>query len=104
MYIGSESEQDRDIKELVHIVSNELNPWIEDKDLSQDQDMIQDQDIMDMTKDLDTINSNLLEEEKNQADVIDHEHNLNPHTLLDALDASVIAVTRTRRRWTRSRS
>ena len=69
-----------------------------------DQDMIQDRDMMDMIKDHNMIGSNLLEEVKNQANVIDHEHNLNPHTLLNVLDASVIAVTRTRRHWTRSRS
>ena len=63
-----------------------------------DQDTIQDRDMMDMIKDHNMIGSNLLEEMKNQANVINHKHNLDPRTLLNALDASVIAVTRTRRR------
>ena len=59
--------------------------------------MIQDQDMMDMTIDPDMIDSNLLEEKKNWANMIDCKHNLVPYTLLDALDASVIAIKRTRR-------
>ena len=56
--------------------------------------------IIDMTIDQDLTDSNLLmEDEKNQADVIDREHNQGPHTLLpsDALAANAIVVTRTRR-------
>ena len=64
--------------------------------------MIPDQDtmIVDMTIDQDLTDSNLLvEDEKNRADVIDPEHNQDPHTLTpsDALDANVIVATRIRR-------
>ena len=64
--------------------------------------MIPDQDtmIIDMTIDQDLTDSNLLvEDEKNRANVIDHEHNQEPHTLppSDALAANVIVATRTRR-------
>ena len=64
--------------------------------------MIPDPDTMiqDMTIDQDLTDSNLLvEDEKNRADVIDCEHNQDPHTLppSNALDANVIVVIRTRR-------
>ena len=64
--------------------------------------MILDPDTMiqDMTIDQDLTDSNLLvEDEKNRADVIDHEHNQDPHTLppSDVLDANVIVATKIRR-------
>ena len=55
--------------------------------------------MMDMIIDPDTIDLNLLEGNKSQANVVDHEHNQDLHILLDALDANVIAVTRTRILW-----
>ena len=66
--------------------------------------MIQDQDIMDMIIYPNMIDSILLEEKKSQASVIYHEHNQNLHILLDALDANVKVVIRTRRLWMKSRN
>ena len=88
--------------ELVHLARPEPNPKTEEVDLSPDQDMIPDPDIMiqDMTIDQDLTDSNLLvEDKKNRANMIDREHNQDPHTLppSDALAANAIFAIRIRR-------
>ena len=88
--------------ELVSNPNPEPNPKIEELDLFPDQDMIPGPDIMiqDMTQDQELTDSNLLvEDKKNWADMINHEHNQGPHTLLpsNALAANGIVVTRTRK-------
>ena len=94
--------QERDLMELVPNPNPKPNPKIEELDLFPDQDMIPDPGIMtqDMTQDQDLTDLNLLvEDEKNQASVINHKHNQEPHTRLpsNALAANAIVVTRTRK-------
>ena len=70
---------------------------MEEQDHSPDQDMNPAPDTV--TQDQDMINSNLLEEDQNQGIMIDCEHSRKTNTLplLDALVASAITVTKTRR-------
>ena len=76
----------------------EPNPKMEEQDHSPDQDMIPDPGIMTLDQDLTDLNL-LVEDDQNWDNVIDREHNQDPHTDLpsDALAANAIIVTRTRK-------
>ena len=60
--------------------------------------MIQGRDMMDMIVDPDMIDSYLLEGKESQTGVINHKHNQDLHTLLDALDANVLLAWRNQKR------
>ena len=66
-------KQEKDSKDPAHLVSRDNNPKIEEIDPCQGKDMTPEPD---MKADPDIIDLNLLvEDKKNWANVIDHEHN-----------------------------